>query len=458
MRILSPILVFLTLVSTFTAPAIAQDFTEQFSILSRNNTFESGVGGWNNTQLTSSLRLHETPSADLGLSYVNLKGVGTWGQTLTVPVGSQRHVLNAYAFKRATQGTGSGGYACIAVSYYDAKWVELDKVTIPLDGQSPYNDGFNFVSWGIDVPKGAVNAFMFVYCSSGTEVNVDTFGLFDYKIVNDAFIAPTLIARPQMSSFFSSSGPDEVAGYGVEFWETDFDPSKSFDGLLGSPVQEESAYQFVSVKPGRVYSLYAFVDQFGPYVPAYYGIDFYDAAWKPIGHVEMEMTNGIIGRRLTVPPQTAHASVWVWCDQIPVGVDDFFLRPTMFLREQATTINSNTSVSCIGQTLLAPRVGAIEGGLRVAYSDAEGIDVSTIDVTDAYYVSKSNPSKSYPVNSVSTTKLDGGKLVIVKYFVKGLPFETYADFGSLVIRSGQVKDSKGLTFAGRVFRPISIHF
>ena len=118
MRILSPILVFLTLVSTFTAPAIAQDFTEQFSILSRNNTFESGVGGWNNTQLTSSLRLHETPSADLGLSYVNLKGVGTWGQTLTVPVGSQRHVLNACAFKRATQGTESGGYACIAVSYY----------------------------------------------------------------------------------------------------------------------------------------------------------------------------------------------------------------------------------------------------------------------------------------------------------------------------------------------------
>ncbi len=84
----------------------AQDFTEKFPLLSRNKTFESGIDGWNNTQLTSTLKNPIERSSQ----YVSLQGVGTWGQTFTVPTGSRRHILNAYAYKRSTEGTGSGGY------------------------------------------------------------------------------------------------------------------------------------------------------------------------------------------------------------------------------------------------------------------------------------------------------------------------------------------------------------
>ncbi len=170
----------------------------------------------------------------------------------------------------------------------------------------------------------------------------------------------------------------------------------------------------------------------------------------------MEVNDGVVGRRLQVPAQTAHASVWVWCAQLPPGTNDFFFRPTMFMREQAAASNAATSLACIGSTLSAPRVGPVVGGLRFMYSDVDGVDVNSIDVNDGYFISKSDPAKTYPLNVANVTKLDDCKLVMVQYAVSGLPFSIYADFGSLVIKPGQVKDSKGRFFPGRTFSSISL--
>ncbi len=92
------------------------------------------------------------------------------------------------------------------------------------------------------------------------------------------------------------------------------------------------------------------------------------------------------------------------------------------------------------------------------YSDVDGVDVTSIDVNDGYFVSKSDPTKTYPLNVAKVTKLDNGKLVMVQYAVSGLPFSTYADFGSLVIKPGQVKDVKGRFFVGKTFNSIDLKF
>ncbi len=243
-------IVVITLCSTSTR---AQDFKESFALISRNHSFESGLGGWSKVNLAVALKSRSVPDGFLGAKYVNLKGAGTWVQSLAIPTGSKRYLLNAFAYKAATQGTGPGGDASIIVSYFDSQFNLLDAISIPIGEYWIYADGFKQYSSGIEVPVGATHLTLSVICSEGTEVNIDNFGVFDYKLINQRPVTPSLIARPQLSNFFSG-GNSGAVGYGTEFWETDFDVDSGIDGLIGSRIktsQRISLFKFNLAKCTR---------------------------------------------------------------------------------------------------------------------------------------------------------------------------------------------------------------
>ncbi len=234
MRLLRHSVAAILFLTVCTSLVRAQDFKESFALISRNLSYESGLGGWSKVQLAVALKSRSVADGTLGSKYVNLKGAGTWVQSLAIPTGSKRHLLNAFAYKAATQGTGPVGEASIVVSYFDSQFNLLDAISVPIGEYWIYADGFKQYTSGIDVPAGATHLTMAVICSEGTEVNIDYFGVFDYKLVNQRPVTPSQIARPQLSNFFSG-GTQGAVSYGTEFWETTYMTIQALMVFLGVP-------------------------------------------------------------------------------------------------------------------------------------------------------------------------------------------------------------------------------
>lgn len=425
--------------------------TESTSLASSNHSFENELNGWDHTSQLAAQLLVRSWAPDLsdrfepyfGNNLVRLRGEGSWGQTVPLQAGIQQQVLNGFAFKQSNQSGKAPGFAAVAVTYYDAFWCELDRIVIPIDEKLPNKnrgpgDGLNFYSWGLAVPNGAAIAYLFVYTTEGTDVYVDNLGLFDYTINPPAPISKSLVSHASLDSFLNGCW-----GYGTEFWESEIDWESGFDGL-GSARQPEWVYQFVNMSPNRTYSFFADGNKFGfANLPAGYGIDFYDVHWKHIGKVNIDLQGvvsfSLLGRRITTPPDTAYASVFVWCDTFP-GASVSGYRAILSLIEQDNKVDALPSVVAYHKTLRGGKGGTLGASLSVVYSDAQGIDLSSIDANDVYFGSKTDPTKRYPATIYAMRSSDNERLVFVEYLVAAA---YYRDVDAMTIQEGQVKNSVG---------------
>ncbi len=439
---------------------------ENARLLSRNNTFEAGLNGWNNRQVSGTVLTRDwVPDgsfaheafANLGTKFVRIRGTGIWGQNIAIGPNSRRHILNIHAFKKAISANEAAGYACAAVTYYDAAWNELDSVAVPISEKDPrknrgIGDGMNFYSWGVPVPLGAVNAILFVYNSANTEVFVDSFGLFEYTMTPKPGLTKNLIQHPTFSRVIGS-GSNLAQGFGTEFWESDRDWSTEFFGILGSPTRPESAYQFLPVLPNRTYTLSVLTS--GPATtPSGAGIDFYDSTWRHISSDSVQLANRYgLQKRIESPPNTAHASVWIWIDMLDPGDYGLTISNGIFLQQQESQVTRNTSIIAVDTSLRGGRGGTLGATISIMYSDVDGIDVNSIDDQDAYFVSRTNPATTYPAQVYSSRLGEEDKILTVEYLAR-VPW--YTDVGGLVIRPQQVKDKLGNFAPGKTFTPIQL--
>jgi hypothetical protein len=434
--------------------------------LSRNSSFESGTGGWNNRQISGAVLTRDwVPDgsfpreafANLGAKFVRLRGTGLWGQNLVIRPNSRRHILNIHAFKKALSPSTVAGYACAAVTYYDAEWNELDSVAVPIGEKDPaknrgIGDGMNFYSWGITVPIGAVNAILFVYNSANTEVNIDSFGLYEYTMTAKPGLARNIVQHPTFSRVIASDS-GYAQGNGFEFWESERDWSKDFFGSLGSGTQAESTYQFLPILPGRTYTFSVLTS--GPATtPSSAGIDFYDSSWQHISSDSTDLTNRYgIRKRIESPANTAYASVWAWCDVLDPGDYGLSIANGIYLQQQEPRVTSNTSIVAIDSALRGGRGGTLGASVSIVYSDADGLDLSSIDDQDAYFVSRTDPTTTYPVLVYFSQLGEDEKVLTVEYLAR-VPW--YTDVGGIVIRPNQVKDKLGNFAPGKTISPIQL--
>ncbi len=218
--------------------------------------------------------------------------------------------------------------------------------------------------------------------------------------------------------------------------------------------QPEYAYQFVPIDAGKTYTLT--VNRSGPNAsfgqsattPASFGIDFYDAQWKHLGKVAQSVTGrgGDMSLRVPVPSATAHSSVFLWCDTLRGTDSPFYIQDGCALQKQDDRVSSDTSIMARDLIFLPGPSGTVQGaGIVIVYSDSDGIDATSIDANDAYFVSKTDATKTYPATVKSSRVDDDGRLAFVQYFAAN---PTHKDFGAVVIRAKQVKDRKG-NFAPR---------
>jgi hypothetical protein len=465
-------------------------FTESSRRLSVNHTFETDLAGWHSGALTVDRLARDwavsfdtnfigEANGALGEDFVRLRGAGRWQQFIAIPTTSRHHLLTFQAFKQPVSEKGDDEYPFACVTYFDAQWNMLDILVLPIDRKDTrknrgFGDGMNFTCWGINVPSAAANAHLYIANYANTEVYVDDFGLFDYQLQTKAPISANLIANLRFSQFkFSRTtdgGIDEsslVRGYGIEFWENSIDWSEPFApigfGEFGSTMQPELAYQFVPVEAEKTYTLS--LEANGPLssfggpaatTPASFGIDFYDAQWKHLGQVSTSMTGrgGKFSKRVAVPKGTAHSSVFLWCDTLRGADSAFLIYGECLLQKQDDSVSNLTSIVASDLTFRPGPSGTVIGaGVMVLYSDADGIDSSSIDTNDAYFVSKSNPSKTYPVTIHSRRLDDGDRLAFVEYLASS---SAYRDVGSLVIKSNQVKDKKGNFAKQKVIGPLTL--
>lgn len=134
------------------------------NVISQNSSFEDGTtNGWNNQQISSQILTRnwfpgftsggdeKEAYSELGQKLVRVSGDGAWGQIISLAPGkNRRHVFNAHACKKGI-GSNPAGYATVTVTYYNAQWEQVDKVSIPLDTPDPslnrgIGDGLNFYS------------------------------------------------------------------------------------------------------------------------------------------------------------------------------------------------------------------------------------------------------------------------------------------------------------------------
>jgi hypothetical protein len=488
------IAVIATLVASSVLPGVVEaqvsNFAETSKRLSVNNTFESDLTGWSQGEMivdrlqrdwvvSFGTNFSGEDNGALGASFVRLLGAGRWEQFFQIPSTSRHHLLNLQAFKRPINESGNDEYPFVCVTYFNSQWEILDTVVIPIDQKDPrknrgFGDGMNFTSWGLDVPSDTENVHIYIENFANTEVSFDDFGLFDYQFQSKTPISSNLIANMRFSqskfSRTSDGGIDEssfVRGYGIELWENSIDWSEPFApigfGEFGSTNQPEYAYQFVPIEAGKTYTLS--VQGNGPHsslgepaaaTPASFGIDFYDSQWKHIGQVSTSVTNrgGKMSKRVTVPNAAAHSSVFLWCDTLRGADSAFLIFGECLLQKQDDRVSNVTSIIAGDLSFRPGPSGTVVGaGVMVVYSDADGIDSGSIDTNDAYFTSKSNPSKTYPVTVYSHRLDDGDQLAFVEYLASS---SAYRDAGSLVIKSKQVKDKKGNFAPKKVIGPLSL--
>ncbi len=445
---------------------------ESSTLLSQNPTFELGTDGWGvGSSVTSQLLTRDwTPGTfpladyyesanDLGAKLVELSGVGSWRQTIALTGTNRQQILNAYAYCEAIDQTKSL-YAEIEVSYFNATGQRTGGTFIPIDDRRlnlnrGIGDGLNFYAWGLSVPAAAKSVSIGINCSVNTRVFIDQFSLFDYFMQPPSPVSKSLITHGTIEP--RVNGGARCLLYGIEFWQGDLDFGSGVLGFLGSPLQPELIYQFVPVKPGRTYTLIGQGDKFGfGSLPASFGIDFYDSNWQRIGSTDVNLF-GLeiidVARSVTVPANAAHASVFAWCDQLPT-VPPYItsgLKLDLYLLEQESSSLNRISVIAYDKTFRGGKGGTLGAGIVVAFRDPDGIDLDSIDASDAYYTSRTIPTKTYPASVYTKSSDDGGKLALVEYFASA---SDYADAGFLVIRANQVRDTLGNFAAKKTFGPV----
>ena len=431
---------------------------------SRNPSFEAGLDGWEYSTVTSELITRNFTAvganrwesfAPLGSKLVRLRGNGVWGQSIVHGTLDRFHLLSAFVCKRATSGSGPAGYAEIGLTYYDINGNVLQNIPIEVPDADPtlnrgVGDGLVLRSWGVKAPPGAYRTFLYAYTTQGTDLYLDSFGLYQLSnTVRSPYITKNLL----MNSLFAEVRPVSEGGvwvgYGPEFWETDLDWSDGFEKLFGSPTQEEVAYQFVNVTSGAAYSLFAEGNKIPEANwPAAIGVDFFDANWKQVGQSTIDLY-GVSGqynrgKRVVAPATAVRASIWIWCD-VGSASSSLTVYPRFFMQE--STAGSATSVIATDASVSTSKSGS-QGSITVVYSDPDGMNTSTIDVKDGFFKSKANTSLTYPIAATATTTFDDGKVVVVKYIVATTNF---ADVGEFTINANQVKDKKGNSVATKSF-------
>ena len=445
-------------------------FAQTAKLLSVNPSFDAGFSGWTNQEaqgeiLTRNWDPQSTTdgrefSADFGSTLLRVRGTGVWGQVVSLePSATPKvHIVNAFAFKQPTSGTGNAGFACIAVTYYDANWKELQKTEIPVAGPSVspgrgIGDGLNFYVWGINVPAKATRAMLFGYTTAGTSLTMDRVGLFDYQ--EEPARNRSLLKNPTFST--ANSLVSQVngnflfcLGRGTEFWQSQMDWNQRpfFDGSLGSKNKPETVYQNFSVAPGGRYLMYGSISKGVKDVSASVGVDFFDASWNKIGQSMIDM-NGISGQTtpsqlLVAPANAVRASFWEWCDRIPASGNPQSFIPRINVMQLASPWNTNPNASIVyeGFRLSGIKV-ATSTWFRMIVTDADGVDLASLGISDAYVTSRTNPSQRYTITQIKTSPSADGKSVYVDYFI---PVAAANDRGTLVFNAGEIKDKLGNAF------------
>jgi hypothetical protein len=466
---------------------------ESVFLISTNPTFESGLQDWQSQALKGEhLTRGFTPYtfndnidayflekvAQLGQKLVRVQGVHgkVFGQVVTLPTSTRDLIVNFHGYKKAVGSTGNGGTGYVGLTWYNSSFQELGKELIPVSNRININrgayDGMQIHSWAAKVSRDAVYGMIWVYAEPGTEVYVDSLALLGFKSESRAPFPKSLLLKKHFSTRESWTSPNYttfvpgtqnafyVCLLGNEFWHADWDWStrrfldpRNQDGMgyrtsgIGTTTRAESAWQFVNVVPGRTYSLFGNFESYSK-TPAAFGIDFFDANWRKIGDSIYPLgsqTDEFIfaGKRVVVPANTARASVWVWTDKIPVGNNLDHWQSQLYLIEQAPVSNNDTSAVVYDSFSTFPSKGGgiAAFGILMLYSDAQGLDTTSLDVNDIKFASKSVSGKTYPCTSMRILKSsDSDKLISVIYYADP---SVATDAAAVIVNPNQVKDKTG---------------
>lgn len=426
--------------------------------LTSNGSFSDGLNGWNNVTANVDLKTRSwwgnrdfralsTYDFELGVDYALIRGdnAGYLGQVGRVPSDSRHHLLNCHAYKRSSDGVGPGGYAAVAVSYYDASWNEVDKVEIPIGGPRTTElqgegDGLSFISYGLVPPSNAEWFMILVYTSAGTEVLVDSFELFHYE---EEFTVPETQSIVANSAFrIGNVGNRSLQSFGLEYWNSFISPSKQFPfeaGDFGALDQDEFSYQFIPVDANQVYVLETTgngtID-----TSASVGIDFYDANWVPLGKriINFRRKDNVNEFRRVVPPVgTVHSSVWAYCAQSDIGDTMNVFRLSLKLLQART--DSGTAAIVTQTGWFFPKAGSANRFVSLVLSDRDGVDLSTVLPTAFCFPSINDPSVRYGVRDFTVTPYDQDRAVLVRFSAAASAF----DAKRLVIKANKIKDQQG---------------
>ena len=456
----------------------------QTILLNQNASFENGTTGWtaSSTSVTVLTRdwtpgqfdgagvvdftdnFFKSEQANLGANLIEISGSGTYGQNMFVNPARGKHILNAFASKRSTSSGVAPGYAAIGITYYDLAGVEVDRYEFPVAGpdtnlQRGIGDGLNFYVWGVNVPASASSAYIYAYTSMGTRLQLDNLAIFEITNKQIGKLAVNLVANPDLSEVRVTSDPTAPTclGYGVEFWENHLDWSTPFDGSFGSPNQAEWVYQFVPLKAGATYSVFDIGSKAQEAV-ASFGFDLYDKDWKPIGRRMFDLTGkGVPAEnafRFEVPSNCAHASFVLWAAPVSSEFQSTRFGPIVY--EQDSKANAASTVIATDFSPSFSRTGQVGVNVKLVYSDRNGIDLSTLDVSDVVFTSKTSSSKRYPASLIGLRSHDSDRLVSVTYsFRSENPSDpAFTDIDGVQIRAQKVKDKLGNWVAAKTIRPI----
>ncbi|MFN3193569.1 MAG: hypothetical protein ACE361_23860 [Aureliella sp.] len=416
-----------------------------------NGRFDDGLFGWNNASLDASVsqrtypidyRIERPYDVTLTRAYAKIDGTsdGYFGQVQPLSGSSKQQVLNCHAYKRSRNGSGDGGFAVIAVSYYDSNWNELDRFEQPIDPIDETlsilgeGDGMNFYSYGLVPPQDSQWVFMFVYTTEGTDVLVDSFELVDYSIEESPPITSGLVLNPRFR--LGNLGNDSVQSRNNEFWFNSRDPSKyeRFGAnVFGSSSQPEYAYQFLPLNEETVYVLETSgsgtID-----TSASVGLDFYDADWRPIGkqivNYRGESTVSEI-RRITPPPTTAHTSLWIYADQS--ATDDTMTLFNAEVRPISPAATQATAAILTATGAFQPKFSPAVRFATIYLSDPQGVDLTTIRDASFAFASRAEPGEFLAAEISSLHATDADRLVRLQVSTVSDGF----DAASLIIRGAE---------------------
>ncbi len=435
--------------------------------LTLNGDFDAGLSAWNDATVPVEVRQRGwRPSFTipfetyLGTNYAVAQGStdGYVGQIHELPSDSKYQVLNAHAFKIASDGQDDGGYACLAVSYYDEFWNEIDQVTLDIEGNNNGSvrgagDGMNFYSYGIVPPNHAKYFFMFVYTTTGTDVWFDRFILFDYANANSLGgpVRESIVVNGEFR--IRNLGLNGVQSYNNEFWNSSYSPARDmtfYRGTFGAPDQDEWSYQFVPIDAKKSY-VFEVQGDGTKSASASVGVDFYDSQWNYIGKNSVNFARkGRIEdyRLLNAPAGTAFASVYCYCAQVAPGLEDDMRVSSVELRPIGNRGSSASNAMVTETYEAAQKAGPTMRGVTMAISDRDGLELSSISEQDFFFRSASDPTTRYPVANFSVTAYSADKLAIVK-FTSGATSSSL--IGDVVIERQSISDKLGNLMNGRLF-------